>query len=128
MSLDNPVKEYFPDLNISPDITLEMLASQMSGIGRDRVLNPLPANGDLTNIVPGTCGVFGYGCTKQQFLAAIGRDDPVFQPEIQASCTFAPKKSLIADSNDAYILLGLIIEIIDGRPSGGTKINRKEKG
>ena len=92
------------------------------------MLNPLPANGDLTNFVPGTCGLFGYGCTKQQFLAAISRDDPVFQPEIQASCMFAPKKCLIPDSNDAYILLGLIIEIIDGRPFVGTKINRKEKG
>lgn len=87
LSFDDSAKKFFPDLNISPEITLEMLASQMSGIGRDRALNPLPANGDMTNFVAGTCGDFGYGCTKQQFLEVIGRDDPVFQPEIQASCT-----------------------------------------
>jgi CubicO group peptidase (beta-lactamase class C family) len=87
LSFDDSAKKFFPDLNISPEITLEMLASQMSGIGRDRALNPLPANGDMTNFVAGTCGGFGYGCTKQQFLEVIGRDDPVFQSEIQASCT-----------------------------------------
>jgi CubicO group peptidase (beta-lactamase class C family) len=86
LSFDDSARKYFPTLNLSPDITLEMLASQMSGIGRDRTINPIPPDLDLTNYVAGTCGYSYFGCSEQQFLDYIGRFPPVFQPETQASC------------------------------------------
>src|ERR1700731_519339 len=90
-----------------------MLASQMSGIGRDRTNDPIPPDLDLTNYVAGTCGYSYFGCSEQQFLDYIGRFPPVFQPETQASCTSLSYLTNL-DSNDAYSLLGLIIKIADG--------------
>jgi hypothetical protein len=86
LSLDDSPLKYFPYLNISPDITIEMLASQMSGLGRDRTVNPLPSDLDLSKYVAGTCGRPGFTCTRQEFFDSIGRYPPVFQPETQPSC------------------------------------------
>jgi hypothetical protein len=88
LSLTDSVRKHLPHLNISHDITLEMLASQMSGLGRDRTLNPIPANLDFDKFVLGTCGREGFTCTPEEFNKIIGRDPPVFQPETQPSCTF----------------------------------------
>jgi CubicO group peptidase (beta-lactamase class C family) len=85
LSLDDSPLKYIPELNISQDITLEMLATQMSGLGRDRAANPLP---DLSKFVGGTCGRRGYSCTSEEFIHIIGHDQLVFQPQTQPSCTF----------------------------------------
>jgi hypothetical protein len=87
LSLDDSAVKYIPSLNISKEITLEMLASQMSGLGRDRMVNPLPPNLDLSQYVPGTCGRKGFTCTPDEFNRILGEHPPVFQPETQPSCT-----------------------------------------
>ena len=78
--------DYLPHLDISRDITLEMLASQLSGIGRDRTINPFPADLDVKEYINGRCGTNYFGCTKQQFLETVERYPPVFRPETQVSC------------------------------------------
>jgi len=88
LSLEDPAVKYIPKLNISSEITIEMLASQMSGLGRDRSLNPLPKDLDLTKYVSGYCGAHGIDCTPEQFLGNIGREPAVFAPETQPSCTY----------------------------------------
>jgi hypothetical protein len=86
LSLTDSVRNYLPHLNISHDITLEMLGSQMSGLGRDRAINAFPANLDLDKYILGACGRKGFTCTPDEFNKIIGRNSPVFQPETQASC------------------------------------------
>jgi hypothetical protein len=87
LSLDDPAIKYLRDLNISSEITIEMLASQLSGLGRDRAVNHLPPDLDLSKYVSGTCGRPGLTCTPEEFIKIIGDDPPVFQPQTQPSCT-----------------------------------------
>lgn len=87
LSLDDALVDYLPHLNVTPDITLEMLASQLSGLGRDRSENPFPADLNSTQYVGGTCGANTLdGCTPSQFLERVERYPPVFRPETQVSC------------------------------------------
>ena len=103
LSLEDSAVKYIPHLNISPAITLEMLASQMSGLGRDRTINPLPRDLDLSKYVPGSCGREGFTCTPEEFHRILGSHPAVFEPETQPSY-----------SNDAFGLLGEIIVSIYG--------------
>jgi len=88
--LESPDK-YIPQFTLSRDITLEMLASQISGLGADRLLNPLtsfPVRSPPEEPL-GFCGLVGFGCPAQEFLNAIATEEPMFQPATQPSCMFS---------------------------------------
>jgi len=86
LSLDDTAVQYFPELKISPDITLEMLASQISGLGRDGTINPISAF-NSTDYLNGRCGNTGFGgCTAQDFFHVLDTHPPSFQPETQPAC------------------------------------------
>jgi hypothetical protein len=88
LSLFDSPKKYIPQLNISPDVTLELLASQMSGLRNDITLNPLnvfPGVGPNTRPV-GYCGVFGVGCSDADLITAVSQEEPSFKVDIQPAC------------------------------------------
>jgi hypothetical protein len=88
LSLFDSPKKYIPELNISADVTLELLASQMSGLRNEINRNPL-------NIFPGLgpetapfgyCGVFGVGCSDADLIEAISTEEPTFKVDVQPAC------------------------------------------
>lgn len=64
-----------------------MLASQLSGLGRDRMVNPLPRNLNLSEYLPGTCGREGFTCTPEEFNDKIAERPATFLPMTQPACT-----------------------------------------
>jgi CubicO group peptidase (beta-lactamase class C family) len=87
LHLTDSIRKHLPDLNISHEITLEMLASQLSGLGRDRAINPVPKNLDLSKYVLGSCGRPWFTCTAEEFNEIIEKHPPVFQPDTHPACT-----------------------------------------
>ena len=90
MSLFDSPRKYIPELNISPDVTLELLATQMSGLRNDVTLNPLnvfPGLGAESRPV-GYCGVFGVGCSDADLITAISDEQPSFEVDVQPACMF----------------------------------------
>jgi len=88
LSLFDSPKKYIPELNISADVTLELLASQISGIRNDITLNPLNA---FPGVAPetrpvGFCGVFGVGCSDADLIEAISQEQPSFEVDVQPAC------------------------------------------
>jgi len=114
LSLDDTAVQYFPELKISQDITLEMLASQISGLGRDGTINPVLSI-NATDYLNGRCGHAGFGgCTVQDFFNVLDTHPPSFEPETQPACTSSVAVRANLDSNDGFTLLGLIIEKAHG--------------
>jgi hypothetical protein len=88
LSLFDSPKKYISELNISSDVTLELLASQMSGLRNDITLNPLNAFPGLgpENRPVGYCGVFGVGCSDADLITAVSDEQPSFQVDVQPAC------------------------------------------
>jgi hypothetical protein len=88
LSLFDSPKMYIPQLNISSDVTLELLASQMSGLRNDITLNPLsvfPGVGPNTRPI-GYCGVFGVGCSDEDLITAVSQEEHSFEVDTQPAC------------------------------------------
>jgi len=90
LSLFDSPRKYLPELNISTDVTLELLASQMSGLRNNQNLNPLtafPGVGPETRPV-GYCGVFGIDCTDADLITTYSHEEPSFEVDVQPACMF----------------------------------------
>ena len=126
--LDSPDK-YLPHFNLSRQITLEMLASQLSGLGAERPLNPLTSFPIQTPPAEplGFCGQVGFGCPAQEFLNIIATEEPVFRPATQPSCMSSIWPTLTEDSYDAFTLLGQLIQSAYGISTVRTDFNFRWK-
>ncbi|WPG98240.1 beta-lactamase-like protein [Acrodontium crateriforme] len=120
LSLDDPIDKYIPELAEEnsgalpwKDITLRILASQLSGIPREFTMSDLaesfpdptiigfpPAKGRLQ-----VCERHGkrVPCTRKQLLDALKAYKPVFAPNQKSTY-----------SNIAFEILGLVIENVSG--------------
>jgi len=121
LSLDDPVSLYIPELS-GPDsgeipwkdITLRILASQLSGIPRETEQSDL-INGDENPLKLGLppasrkglpdCYEYGASrsCNRTDLLEGLRRKSPVFAPNQKSTY-----------SNAAFELLGLVIENVTG--------------
>lgn len=124
LSLDDPISAYIPELASKDsgaipwkDITIRILASQLSGIPRDFAQSDLlsdnldaigmgmpPVSPDEA-LIP-NCGQYNHGksCTRRDLLDSMMKKQPLFAPNSQSTY-----------SNVAFELLGLAIENATGR-------------
>ena len=88
LSLDDSPIKYIPGLKISKEITLEMLASQLSGLTRDAMAQNFPASdGPVGDVGPMMlCSAGDAQCSPQQFFKNLGNEIPLFAPETQTAC------------------------------------------
>lgn len=93
LSLDDSPLKYIPELKISKDITLEMLASQISGLTRDSAAETFPlSDGPIGDEGPiELCAKGSPECTAQHFFEDLGNEVPLFAPETQTACTLPPE-------------------------------------
>jgi len=84
---DSPLK-WFPHWKLSPEVTLEALASHMAGLGRDRSQNHFTwdPNQGFTGNNAGRCGSPGLDCTTQQAIDDFFSAEPDFPVYAQPSC------------------------------------------
>src|SRR5262245_51448669 len=90
LSMDDSPLKWFPQWNISEDVTLEALASHMAGLGRDRTQDRFTwdPNQGFTGTANGRCGGVGWDCTRDQAIDIILSAEPAFKTFAQPSCTF----------------------------------------
>ncbi len=100
LSLDDTIDQYIKGVPNGDEITLRQLATMTSGV----------ANYSDTPIFPGDPGADPYRVWKPEELAKIGIEDPhtpLFDPGTEFDY-----------SNTNYVLLGLVLERVTGKPIG----------
>jgi CubicO group peptidase (beta-lactamase class C family) len=95
LKLTDPLDKFFPQIPNSQKITIAQILAHRSGI-HDSILDRNLRPSSNTNPI-----------TKDEMLALIAKGAPDFEPDAKHSY-----------SNSGYILLGLIIEKLTGKPYG----------
>lgn len=101
LSVDDPLARHLPDFPRARDITLRQMLNHTSGLGNFTATRPPEAYQRMARV----------DYDAKALFAAMAATDPLFVFEPGADWAY---------SNTAYVLLGLVIEKVTGRPFGET--------